>query len=1188
MALKGTAWKPIGPSPIASASSRFDNGIVTSVAVHPANPSIVYLGTGGGGVWRTVDNGVSWRPLFDRQVSLNIGEASAIAIDPIDPDTVYVGISGAAFARPGAFALNAIDTTAGRGLYKSADAGATWIRLGSGFPVENTGTANAFFRDWIYSIVVDPANRQVVYLAAQSGVYRSVNGGLNWTLGTNAGGNAESLAVDLSSPANARVLYAGVNGTGVISSPDGGVTWSVNNAASTALGTGFGKVVVALAPPASPANPAGVQVIYLTAQNTSSDNPVGFFVSTDAGATWSARSATNLSVAGATQGGYSFTFAVDPASPGDGSTDTIYLGCVRQLKSTDSGNTFASVAGAAPAFPLLHADTHVWAFAPPGSTPTPVYVGTDGGCYQSNDGGSTWTHHNSGSVQSTLFYNIDSKPDPAATVVVGALQDNGVQTTAGQPAPQWQARNGDGWTAVYDGGANSAVVYASDGVYSAAPRTRIFRSSNDGASYPTAITPWGTTSDQGAFITSIATRPGTAGTVYACGRQNLWQSLDSGGTWRIVDSQGGPGDIAVSPTDGNYVVHAVGRRVFLSTNALAATVGGPNGVQFADITRNLPNNGRNVQRVAFDPIDPTIIYAVLGGFDGQLPGQQGHVFRTTAASAAWTDISPPVDIPMGAIALDATTTPATIYVGTDLGVVRTVDLGRSWSVVDDIHLPLVPVTDLEFSEQAGMLRAATFGRGVFEFATPDGPSVNLSLQDGLDFETVCPGDHGDLTLEVVNVGRSDLTVISVARSVGSAAFSVLPFPSCPAVVAPGEQLDLVVRYEPTAPGGRPEAATIRVLTDDPGAPIVDVLATGEAGRAAAELVMPPGGSVGDVCVGDTLDVPVVISNSGTCALVIRRISFPPGSPFSVSTVLSYPVVVEAGASLTVMVRFAPTAQGPASATLRVTSNDPSSPRTAELTGMAPPPRLVTIVADSGDVGPACVGHFTDATLTIANSGCCCLSLFEIASDSAEFGVPAVLAFPVVIHPGDNIEVPIRFQPLSFGGKTATITIVSDDPASPHTVPLHGLAPHGTVAVTGSACFGEVLFGTRVQQRLTFSNVGDCDLHVTCVGFEGCRCPGCEHLVLVRNPFPATLHPGAALDLVLQYTATGGSPCTRHLAVESDDPDHPKVVIDVSASTKMTLNGALRGWLASNLHSLLATVSTPPCDEGSHGPSDHPC
>jgi hypothetical protein len=78
----------------------------------------------------------------------------------------------------------------------------------------------------------------------------------------------------------------------------------------------------------------------------------------------------------------------------------------------------------------------------------------------------------------------------------------------------------------------------------------------------------------------------------------------------------------------------------------------------------------------------------------------------------------------------------------------------------------------------------------------------------------------------------------------------------------------------------------------------------------------------------------------------------------------------------------------------------------------------------------------------------------------------------------------------------------------------------------------------------------------------------------RSPSP-TAGVAAALDLVLQYTATGGSPCTRHLAIESHDPDHPKVIIDVSASTKMTLNGGLRGWLASSLHSLLATVSTPP-------------
>jgi len=393
------------------------------------------------------------------------------------------------------------------------------------------------------------------------------------------------------------------------------------------------------------------------------------------------------------------------------------------------------------------------------------------------------------------------------------------------------------------------------------------------------------------------------------------------------------------------------------------------------------------------------------------------------------------------------------------------------------------VTDLSFVPQAGVLRAATFGRGVFEFANPGHASINLSLADGLDFETVCPGQHTDLALEVVNVGAADLIVTSVFNSVGSADFTVLPYPRCPAIVQPGEQLDFVVRYTPGAPGGPPQAATIRVISNDPDAPIVDVLATGQPGRASAELVVPPDGSVCDVCAGGCADTPVVISNSGTCALVITDIACTPGSGFSVSTVLSYPLVVEAGEQITVAVRYAPTEQGPASTTLTVASNDPDSPATVE---------------------------------------------------------------------------------------------------------LHGFAPHGTLAVTGSACFGEVLFGQRLQQRLTFSNVGKCDLHVTEVGFEGCRCPGCETLLLVRNPFPATLHPGASLDLVLQYTATGGSPCTRCLKIESDDPDHPEVIVDVSAATKMTLNGALRGWLASNLDSLLTTVITPPCDEGTTGPHDDPC
>ena len=141
--------------------------------------------------------------------------------------------------------------------------------------------------------------------------------------------------------------------------------------------------------------------------------------------------------------------------------------------------------------------------------------------------------------------------------------------------------------------------------------------------------------------------------------------------------------------------------MLVSTNALGAFT-------LKDITRNLPGNF--VARVEFDPNDPATIYAVLGGFSG-FPG--GHVFRTTLSATTWTDISPPLDLPFNALALDGSGIATAIYAGTDFGVLRSVDGGANWSVLDDIHFPGAPVFDLAF--QNGELRAATFGRGMFSF-----------------------------------------------------------------------------------------------------------------------------------------------------------------------------------------------------------------------------------------------------------------------------------------------------------------------------------------------------------------------------------------------------------------------------------------------------------------------------------------
>src|SRR5258707_7115499 len=128
MSLTGTVWAPIGPSPIAQGGSPV-NGLVSAIAVNPANANVIYLGTAGGGAWRSDDGGTTWFPLFDRQLSLAVGEPGALAIDPINSDVVYLGTSARVAAQPQA------------GLFKSSHGGPSRVRLGFGFPPRQTGHA---------------------------------------------------------------------------------------------------------------------------------------------------------------------------------------------------------------------------------------------------------------------------------------------------------------------------------------------------------------------------------------------------------------------------------------------------------------------------------------------------------------------------------------------------------------------------------------------------------------------------------------------------------------------------------------------------------------------------------------------------------------------------------------------------------------------------------------------------------------------------------------------------------------------------------------------------------------------------------------------------------------------------------------------------------------------------------------
>ncbi len=1167
MSLKGTVWAPIGPSPM-SEGGRRDNGMTTVVAVSPTNPNVLYQGTAAGGVWKSIDGGANWTPIFDRQPGMGIGEPYGIAVDPNDPSTVYVGTS-----------RRVAGTGQEAGVFKSTDGGASFIALGSGFPAGNDGNGGQFGNHAINVIIVDPASSQTVYLASDNGVFTSADGGQNWAAAAGLSGDTQSLVLDLSTPAGNRTLWAGVRGQGVFQSTDGGANFTQLLSASTPAVSaalagstkGFSRVAVALAPPTAPPDPAGVQVIYAaiagpyTLTGTPPD-PLGIFLSTDGGANWTQQAAAGLPTV--SYGGYCLHMAVDPASPGDGSNDTLFFGCRSQAKSTDSGASFSGIG-------VPHADTHTWTMVPqPPGNQTVVYVGTDGGIARSTDGGSTWTTLNAGGLQTGLIYNIDVKPDATASVTVSALQDNEVQTTSGAALPGWNATSGgDGWDVAYDG-QTAGRVYSSSGFYSN-PCTQVFVSGDDGVTWNGA-TPW-TTTDAGCYLAPLATDPGNAGVVYASGSQNLWQSRDGGGTWRKIGSFPSTGAVAVSPVDGNNVVIALGPNVFASTNALAATVGPPSGVTFTDITRNLPGRA---QRAVFDPNDPSTIYAVLGGFSG-FPG--GHVYRTTVTGTAWTDISPPLDVPFGAIAIDGTDSPPTLYVGTDLGVLRSVDDGATWTALDDLHFPRVPVYDLALNTDAKVLRAATYGRGVFEFAQPTGPVIAVNLQDDLNFGTVCDGPVY-LTLQVFNVGVTDLLINSVQRLMGSSDFSVVPTPGTPLLLAPGEEIDFTVEFEPTTPGAF-EQATIRIVSNDPNAPVVDLTASGVAGVPALELAIADSGDFGHVCVGSFVDRMLLIDNAGSCMLYVDQISSS-SADFVVPEALPWPLAVAPGAALEVPLRFQPTAVGAHSAVITVDSNDPTSPATVTVTGQAPAPRLTVSIANRGSFGQVCVGRFRDEPLMLANSGRCPLTVSSITSSSPEFVVPEVLSYPLVIGPGDAAAVQIRFEPESFGAKSATLTIASDDPASPRVLSLTGDAPSGHLVVTGSAHFGAVPLGHRVERTISVCNTGRCDLHVTKVAFRHdheCRDDDdchehhqhhehsdqcCCSFKLVSNPFPAVVRPGACLGVVIRFRPR----CDRHdccrLVIECDEPDQPERTIVVTGSLRATLRSALTCWAARELRELI--------------------
>jgi photosystem II stability/assembly factor-like uncharacterized protein len=406
----GLRWRNIGP---------FRAGRVNAVTGVIGQPSVYYFGSVGGGVWKTINSGRTWTPIFDSERVASIG---AIAVAPSNPNVIYVGTGEADMRDSISF---------GNGVYKSIDAGKTWKHLG----LENSRQ--------IGRIIVDPKNPDLAYIAVlghvygphpDRGVYRTKDGGATWQkiLYKNEDLGAIDLAFD---PVNSQIIYASMwnvrrppwfiyapangPGAGIFKSSDGGNTWTqlTNGLPSE----GVGRIGLAV----SPTNGNRIYAIVDAKEG-------GLFSTSDAGATWTKVSADNR-IWG--RGWYFNKVTADPKDP-----DTVFVQNTSIYKSTNGGKNWTAIKGA-PGGDDYH---QLWINP---DDPKRMISGSDQGCIVTEDGAITWSSWYNQSTAQLYHVAADNRFPYWLT---GAQQDSGA---IGVPSRSNHSEiSNHDWTGVCAGG----------------------------------------------------------------------------------------------------------------------------------------------------------------------------------------------------------------------------------------------------------------------------------------------------------------------------------------------------------------------------------------------------------------------------------------------------------------------------------------------------------------------------------------------------------------------------------------------------------------------------------------------------------------------------------------------------------------------------------------------------------------
>jgi len=688
-------------------SATMSGRIAAIAAVPEGNRLTVYVGAASGGVWKSVNGGTTYKPVFDKEAVQSIG---AIAIDPTNPKVVWVG-TGEAWTR------NSVSV--GNGIYKSTDGGDNWTNMGLG------------------KILVDPTAPNTVYACVPGklwsdspdrGVYKTNDGGQTWTKvlkGSNMSTGCSMMTMDPKSP---KTLFAGMwdfrrkgwtfrsggegenapSASGLFKSTDGGATWSdLNESSASGLpGKPWGRVAVTVAP-------SNANVVYAFIEAVPPKN--GLYRSSDGGKTWEMRDRSQAMV---WRPFYFANLIIDPKNE-----NRIYKPDLGLIVSTDGGQSFSGITNGA------HGDFHdVW--IDPANTDH-IIAGDDGGMWYSFDAGNKWLKGDNLPV--SQFYHVSLDNDRPYHVY-GGLQDNSSwvgdsEYPGGITNSRWENMyGGDGFWMFVDP-TDPQYLYAE---YQGGEIGRVNRKTHE--SRPIKPLPrYKEGKLRFNWNTPIHISPTQKGTVYI-GSQYLFRTNDFGQTWdrispdlttndpvKQLQEQSGGVTVDNSAAEMHTTIYAISESPKNHNVIWAGTDDGnlqltrDGGKTWTNVIGNIPGLPKSpwVSYVDAGHFDPGTVYATfdLHTFGDMRP----YAYKSTDYGKTWTSLvatNSPVRGYAHVIREDLVN-PNLLFLGTEFGLWVSLDGGQRWSRYKGGNFPSVAVRDLAIHPRDHDLVIATHGRGIW-------------------------------------------------------------------------------------------------------------------------------------------------------------------------------------------------------------------------------------------------------------------------------------------------------------------------------------------------------------------------------------------------------------------------------------------------------------------------------------------